>query len=339
MVGYYSLLNVDKGAAAADIKKAYRKLALKWHPDKNPNNPEDATKRFKEISEAYEVLSDEKKRRLYDKYGKEGLAESGSSGGGGGGGGGSREYRHRSREGQWEEFGGDDIHVHGFPHFAFRDPFDIFREFFGGADPFEEMLGGHHDPFESHDPFGGLMGGPFGMMAGHPSTSRHGGHHRHGGGLVIRHARRQNPMALSPFGNMGGFGLGLPGFGMGLGGGILEDAFGGGGGLGGSSVQSFSSSFGNLGGMGGGGMHMRSSSTSTMIVNGKKVTTKKVMDNGMETVSTYENDVLKSKTVNGVPQALSSSSHNGSPQHRSSGGHRHHAVAGPPGLVGRRHRH
>ena len=91
-----------------------------------------------------------------------------------------------------------------------------------------------------------------------------------------------------------------------------------------SSVQTFSSSMGMMGGMGmgmGGGMNMRSSSTSTRIINGRKVTTKKVMDNGVETVTTYENDVLKSQTVNGVAQGSAVGSH-GSPQHRA-GRHQH----------------
>jgi len=70
----YDRLGVSPQASGEDIKKAYRKMAIKYHPDKNPNNPE-AEAKFKEISEAYEVLSDENKRQMYDKYGKEALKE------------------------------------------------------------------------------------------------------------------------------------------------------------------------------------------------------------------------------------------------------------------------
>ncbi|KAL7991876.1 hypothetical protein Chor_016132 [Crotalus horridus] len=73
MVDYYQALNVPQTASSNDIKKAYRKNALKWHPDKNPGNKEYAERKFKEIAEAYEVLSDDYKRDLYDLYGVEGL--------------------------------------------------------------------------------------------------------------------------------------------------------------------------------------------------------------------------------------------------------------------------
>lgn len=81
MADYYEILEVPKSATADDIKKAYRKKAIQYHPDKNPGDAE-AEKKFKEISEAYEVLSDDKKRQIYDRYGKEGVAGAGMPGGG-----------------------------------------------------------------------------------------------------------------------------------------------------------------------------------------------------------------------------------------------------------------
>lgn len=80
---YYSVLGVERAANADEIKRAYRKLAMKYHPDQNKDNPETETK-FKEINEAYDVLKDEQKRAAYDRYGN--AAFDGSMGGGGGGG-------------------------------------------------------------------------------------------------------------------------------------------------------------------------------------------------------------------------------------------------------------
>ncbi len=74
---YYEVLGVPKDAPADDIKKAYRKLALQFHPDRNPDNPE-AESKFKEASEAYQVLSDDEKRAVYDRYGHSGLRGTGS---------------------------------------------------------------------------------------------------------------------------------------------------------------------------------------------------------------------------------------------------------------------
>ncbi|KAF7804904.1 DnaJ protein ERDJ3B [Senna tora] len=82
---YYDILQVSKGASDEQIKRAYRKLALKYHPDKNQGN-EEANKRFAEINNAYEVLSDSEKRSIYDRYGEEGLKQHAASGGRGGGG-------------------------------------------------------------------------------------------------------------------------------------------------------------------------------------------------------------------------------------------------------------
>lgn len=68
---YYKILEVARGASDEDIKKAYRKLALKYHPDKN--REPDAEEKFKEVAEAYEVLSDKKKRDTYDRFGEDGI--------------------------------------------------------------------------------------------------------------------------------------------------------------------------------------------------------------------------------------------------------------------------
>tara|TARA_B100001109_G_scaffold254003_1_gene252762 strand:+ start:512 stop:1669 length:1158 start_codon:yes stop_codon:yes gene_type:complete len=81
---YYEVLGVDKGATANEIKKAYRKLALKFHPDKNPDNKE-AEEKFKEAAEAYEILSNPEKKSRYDQFGHAGMG--GAAGGGGFGGG------------------------------------------------------------------------------------------------------------------------------------------------------------------------------------------------------------------------------------------------------------
>ncbi|KAL0420102.1 UNVERIFIED_CONTAM: DnaJ protein ERDJ3B [Sesamum radiatum] len=82
---YYDILQVPRGASDEQIKRAYRKLALKYHPDKNQGN-EEANKKFAEINNAYEVLSDSEKRGIYDRYGEEGLKQHAANGGRGGGG-------------------------------------------------------------------------------------------------------------------------------------------------------------------------------------------------------------------------------------------------------------
>lgn len=70
---YYGILGVGKEASEEDLKKAYKKQALKWHPDRNQDKKEQAEEKFKDIAEAYEVLSDPKKRKIYDQFGEEGL--------------------------------------------------------------------------------------------------------------------------------------------------------------------------------------------------------------------------------------------------------------------------
>jgi DnaJ family protein B protein 4 len=75
---YYSILGIERRADDEAIKKAYKKQALRWHPDRNPNDKENAERKFKELAEAYEVLCDKDKRRIYDTYGEEGLRQGNS---------------------------------------------------------------------------------------------------------------------------------------------------------------------------------------------------------------------------------------------------------------------
>src|ERR1700729_984644 len=84
---YYEVLGLAKGASADEIKKAYRKLAMKHHPDQNKDN-KDAEAKFKELNEAHEVLKDDQKRAAYDRFGHQAFSQGGGMGGGGGGGGG-----------------------------------------------------------------------------------------------------------------------------------------------------------------------------------------------------------------------------------------------------------
>lgn len=108
-VDYYEVLKVNKNATDDDLKKAYRKLAMKWHPDKNPNNKKEAEAKFKQISEAYDVLSDPQKKAIYDQYGEEGLKDGPTSGSGGfpfGGGNASDGFNPRNAEDIFAEFFG-----------------------------------------------------------------------------------------------------------------------------------------------------------------------------------------------------------------------------------------
>lgn len=215
MVDYYDVLGVSRSASPDDIKKAYRKLALQWHPDKNPDNKEEAEKKFKEIAEAYEVLSDKSKRDDYDRYGRSDMPSSGSGSSG--------------------SFPDD---FPGFT-FTFRSPDEVFREFFGGQDPFADFF----DDF----PFGG-------MHSGFHSSSRLG------------------PSRFFSFPSAN------------------------------ADFTSFSSSLGGMGSMG--GANFKSVSTSTRVVNGKRLTTKKVRENGQERTEVEEDGVLKSVLINGVEDEM-----------------------------------
>ncbi|XP_075386439.1 dnaJ homolog subfamily B member 2 isoform X1 [Tenrec ecaudatus] len=200
MASYYEILDVPPSASPDDIKKAYRRKALQWHPDKNPDNKEFAERKFKEVAEAYEVLSDKHKRELYDRYGREGLMGPGA--------GPSRPETGSSG-----------------PGFTFRSPEEVFREFFGSGDPFSF--------FDDLGPFSGS---------------------RHTGPLFT-------------------FSTSFPGH---------------------SDLPSFSPGAGAF----------RSVSTSTTFVQGRRITTRRIMENGQERVEVEEDGQLKSITVNGVPDDL-----------------------------------
>ena len=175
---YYSILGVARDADEDAIKKAYRKQAMRHHPDRNPNSKEAAEARFKDISEAYEVLSDKQKRAIFDQVGEEGLKggggmpPQGAAGMGGGGGmggfpGGAQTFHF--------DFGNG---AGGGGGFRPRDANDIFAQFFGGraggaaggaGNPFASMfgsMGGMGGGDEDDDGEGGGGGGlPFGGRA------------------------------------------------------------------------------------------------------------------------------------------------------------------------------
>lgn len=161
----YEVLGVRKGATDVEIRKAYRKLAVKHHPDKNPDDPEGAEQRFKEIGEGFAILSDADQRAAYDRYGWRGLEAGGGGAPGGSGGfggfpsGGGRTTFHFGGGG-----GGGGI-----------DPHDLFREFFGGGgggagSPFGGTpFGGGGSPFGGGgSPFGDIFGGMGGVRQQEP---------------------------------------------------------------------------------------------------------------------------------------------------------------------------
>lgn len=127
---YYDVLGVKKGATAAELKSAYRKKALEFHPDKNKSP--DAEAKFKEVNEAYEVLSDAQKRQTYDQFGHAAFDPSAGMGGFGGFGGAGGASTGRAGPFTYTYTSGSNPFASG----DFSDPFEIFESFFGGANPF-----------------------------------------------------------------------------------------------------------------------------------------------------------------------------------------------------------
>lgn len=266
---YYEVLGVTRDASTEEIKRAYRKLALKWHPDKNLDHRENAEINFKRLAEAYQVLSDPTKRQIYNQYGKSGLTDSGSGGGAGGGfdagpggfpGFGFPGGLFFGAQSPFNMFGGGGGGMFNPFNFEFRDPEQVFRECFGGTDPFSDFFGG---PFPNQQQHSSASSGNYQQQ--NQNNGQQGG-----GGMF-----------MSPF-NLFGANLG--------------DPFGGFGGSGGVSMQMSSSSFGGSGGT------SRRVTTSIKRVNGKTIETKRVIDNGVETVTVIEDGRIKSKTVNGQAQ-------------------------------------
>ncbi|CAN7993254.1 unnamed protein product [Ixodes hexagonus] len=223
---YYRILEVPRNATAEDIRRAYRRLALRWHPDKNPDNKEEADTRFKEISEAYEVLSDETKRRQYDLYGINGL----------------------ETDSQPCSGAGSPLFQESPYNFTFRDPEELFREFFGSSDPFQEILRNVHPSGASTPQRGPTMlagGFPFGNIL-------------RSGFLFDLDDMLFGPSVPGGMGRSPGF-QGVP-------------------------TQQM---------------------TTIRYVNGKRIETRTIIQDGVKTVLSFEDGTLVRRTVNGVPQDLS----------------------------------
>lgn len=232
---YYEALGVSRSSTTDEIKKAYRKLALRWHPDKNLDHKEIAETNFKKLSQAYEVLSDPKKRKIYDMYGKDD---------------GTGHNHHRGGEEAFS-FGFDNPGMFGFGQnffgfpmgnsfgFTFRDPEEVFREFFNNQDPFDNF-------FNPNSQF---------------NNNSHSDNNQ-------RLSQSQNNANSQTHGSISNF-FGFPGFNN----------------LGSMSMQMSMSS----GGFGGGNnANIKRVSTSVKVVNGKRIETRRVVENGVETVTVTE---------------------------------------------------
>ena len=220
---YYAVLHVSSTATLVEIPKAYRTLALQHHPHKNPPNPEEAEAKFKQISEAFSVLSDADKRREYDDAINHPPSPP------------SPQYRSHSSRHTHHPFGaafgaagptfvpfGHARAFGGFrqPVFTFRSANDIFRDFFGGSDPFA------YSPFDELPlGFGGPSLSPFGLL----------GRGMMGGGSLF-----DSPLALLAASGMG-MGMGVSGLGMGMGMGLGMGLLGSGLGSGGGGAVGVSS--------------------------------------------------------------------------------------------------
>ncbi|KAM7543128.1 hypothetical protein Aperf_G00000008672 [Anoplocephala perfoliata] len=279
----YKVLGIEPGASDAEIKKAYRRLALKWHPDKNSDaNKVEAERRFKEISAAYEILSDKEKRKIYDQYGFAGLrgAYQNTS---------TSSPRPSPRTGPRASYGRRNAYSAFFDddffNFAFRDPEEIFREFFAEQLNFMRTF---------MEPSGNVRRAETARPRIDPSAPRYSHPVRRAN---TRFLDRKDTLSeghqrvFTSFVSTSGS-ISAPGDGH---------------------AQSFSL-FSSLSPNSGSTFSFSSRrnvptsgtfrSTSTKFLDGKCVTTRRVIQDGVETITVEENGVIKSKTVNGQPVAI-----------------------------------
>nr|CDS25695.1 dnaJ subfamily B [Hymenolepis microstoma] len=286
----YKVLGIEPGASEADIKKAYRRLALKWHPDKNSEADKvEAERKFKEISAAYEILSDKEKRKIYDQFGFAGLkgAYQNSTG--------SAGSRPPPRTSQRTSFGRRNsystIFDDNFFNFVFRDPEEIFREFFDEQLNFIRSFMEPSINIRRSETTRPIVE-PSAPRYSHPvkrSNTRFvdkkdripDDHKRiftsfmsNAGSIVNPNDRvRSQSFYFSPSSQN-------------------------------VAVQSRASTFTFGSGIGNTPSKGTFRSTSTKFLDGKCVTTRRVIQDGVETVTVEEDGVIKSKTVNGQRVAL-----------------------------------
>eukprot|EP00051_Salpingoeca_urceolata_P031991 m.13787 g.13787 ORF g.13787 m.13787 type:complete len:325 (-) comp4655_c0_seq2:109-1083(-) len=310
-VDYYVLLDIKRDASETEIRKAYRKMALKWHPDRNMDNKVEAEQKFKQISEAYEVLSDVEKRKVYDRYGVDGLkqnrqAPSARRTHSEPGGGFNSDFFQTGTSSTGGHFG-----AHGFDHFGgfggfggsraqgghgffFRDPFEIFREAFGD-DPFANFDAHAQAHARAHSGVFSRSSSRSSVFDTDPFFAEHRASFG-GGPSEVRVSRSSSPSSRSSPHDVHGSHR-TP---------VHRST---------SLSSSFSSAFGgdpfaSFGG-GGGGAAMVSESVSTTVSNGRKVVRRRSSRGGSVTESVEEIDLSTgqtvSKSIDGVPQPLGGS--------------------------------